>query len=120
MASHFVSDSEYALYMLGWIERLALPLPDALAAEATQLEAHWRGEDQAGLESVRQHLWNWVDANGGPRITTHPAMIAVRMLLCLAYDENHGLQDSGFFEDLIHKAGVPLAEINARCIVRRV
>ena len=115
MPAHLVSNSAYAKYMQEWMQRLALPLPAELSVHEREISAHWRGSVEADLHRLREVLWNWVDHHGGPRLTREPAMLAVRMLLCLAYAENQELQHVGYFEDLVHAAGIDWAVINVTC-----
>ncbi|MDZ7857225.1 hypothetical protein [Sphaerotilus sp.] len=96
-------NSQYANYMLRQIEALEWRPLEIAQGVFPQLQVYWRDAGSVDLEGVRETLWAWVDANGGPRPTGDKNMILVRMLLCLAYEDNRELEGMSFFEDLVAK-----------------
>ncbi|MEY4908671.1 MAG: hypothetical protein RL260_2389 [Pseudomonadota bacterium] len=95
--------NQYAEYMLRQIEALDWPALDIAQDVLPQLQMYWMGAGAVDLEGIRDHLWEWVDTHGGPRPTGDKNMILVRMLICLAYEDNRELEGMSFFEDLMAK-----------------
>ena len=103
---------DYAKYMRAWIHNLTMPSEPAIFSAFAALEQHWDGVQEADLDSIRVKLWAWINANGGPRISDDRSLLVARMVLCLAYEDNRELEDMGFFDDLLHRYGVPRQTIN--------
>jgi hypothetical protein len=103
---------KYAGYMLRWVESLDWPSLDIAENTIPLIQAYWSDAKSVDLEGLRERLWAWVDANGGPRPIREKRTVLVRMLLCLAYEDNRELEDMGFFEDLLALSGLSRAEIN--------
>jgi hypothetical protein len=93
-------NGQYAEYMLRQIEALDWPALDIAQRVLVQLQGYWREDGALNLDAIREYLWEWVDGNGGPRLTGDATMILVRMLICLAYEDNRELESTAFFEDL--------------------
>lgn len=103
------ANHDYARYMLRWIEALDWPEFPLAEAELPALRGYWDSGDVADLDAIEARLWAWVDAHGGP---AHPLqgdarMILARMLICVAQADNRELQERGYFEELLARAGVP-------------
>jgi len=94
-------NSTYAAKMIGSIEALSRPNVPLVHASLDVLKAYWANSCTADLSEIRTKLWDWVDANGGPRTTNDKNMLFARMVLCLAYPDNQELQDVGYFDDLL-------------------
>ena len=98
--------------MMAWIKRLGPPSLPLLSNAWTEVTEYWTGNANIELPSVREKLWAWVDESGGPRPFTDKQMMLARMILCLAYEDNRELEETGFFEDLLNNYGVSRMEIN--------
>lgn len=105
-------NAAYAEYMLAWLKVLELPAVPELDEARDAIVVGWRDGKDAYLEGVKMHLWAWVDANGGPRLSTAKPMLYARMLICLCEPDNRELEEMGFFDDLLNNFGVARAEIN--------
>lgn len=116
------ANQDYARYMLRWIEALEWPEFPLAEAELPALRGFWDSGDVADLDAIEARLWAWVDAHGGP---AHPLegdarMILARMLICVAQPDNRELQERGYFEELLARAGVPPDRIDASRAGRRL
>ena len=106
--------SKWLKYIQEWIIRLNFQELDVLKEPLSKITRYWEGDTTINLEKIREELWKWVDLNGGPLTSNNKEMIAVRMTLCLCYDDLltfEELDQLGFFEDLLSEAGVTKAEI---------
>jgi len=102
---------DYAKYMIRWVNKLELPSVSVSDSSFKLLQQYWLSDNKVNLEEVREQLWTWVDENGGPAPSTDKTMCNVRMVLCLAYENNQELKEMGYFEDLLVNVGVPRSEI---------
>ena len=106
--------SKWLKYIQEWIIRLNFHELDILKEPLSKIGKYWEGDTTINLEEIKVNLWKWVDLNGGPGISQNKEMIAVRMTLCLCYDDLltfEELDQLGFFEDLLSVAGVSQEEI---------
>jgi len=102
---------DYAKYMIHWVNKLDLPSVDISDSSFKLLQKYWMNGASINLEEIRDQLWTWVDENGGPAPSADKTMCNVRMVLCLAYENNQELKQMGYFEELLVNAGVPKSEI---------
>jgi hypothetical protein len=102
----------YADYMSTWIDSLGPQDVEVANTCLDQVKLFWSSGSATDLQAIREQLWSWVDANGGSGNSADKNMLFVRMVLCLAYEDNRELQDMGYFEDLLANWGISRSEIN--------
>jgi hypothetical protein len=105
-------NKHYAIHMYRWIESLDQPKVEVALESLAALRAFWFTGTAVDLQALQEKLWTWVDANGGPCSSNDRGMLFVRLVLCLAYEDNHELRDMGFFDDLLANWGISRSEIN--------
>ena len=107
---------EYAQYMISWIDRIGPLNLEPFKSVYPVLKSYWLSSaEDFDEDEVKESLWAWIDANGGPVSTNRKDMAVARMVLCLAYKDietMNELIDIGFFEDLLEQYGYSRAEIN--------
>jgi hypothetical protein len=109
--SNAAANQAYADYMLHWVQTLEWPSLPVADQTLPLLIAYWRDRAATDLEAVADQLWAWVDAEGGDARSTDKRMILARMLICLANDDHHELQQRGYFEELLDLYGVAPEDI---------
>ncbi len=96
---------KYAAHMISWLEKLGVPeIPFAKSA-FSQLKGYWVEHKYINLEQLKDDLWSWVDSNDGYNISD-PEVAKMRIILCLAYEDNRELEGVGYFEDLLVNLGI--------------
>ncbi|MFY8349710.1 hypothetical protein AAEU29_04110 [Pseudoalteromonas sp. SSM20] len=91
---------KYATHIISWLERLGIPEIPLGKNAFLQLKEYWIEHKDLKLEQVRDDLWTWVDCNDGYNISI-PEVAKMRILLCLAYEDNRELENVGYFEELL-------------------
>ena len=100
-----MGESEYAIHILSWIEKIGLPDVLPVKEAYDMARSYWVEGVPQDFDKVVEELWRWVDLNGGPRISNDPDMIVARMVIGVASDNVREVQDTGFMEDLIVRLG---------------
>lgn len=108
-----MNEKEYAIHMMSWIDKLGLPEIEHAELAYQMAKSFWLEGKPQEFEEVKEKLWEWVDLNGGPRITGNPDMVKVRMIICVASENVEEVQDMGFFEDLLVSLGYSYKEVYA-------
>ncbi|MCE2593777.1 hypothetical protein K6Y31_02990 [Motilimonas cestriensis] len=105
-----MNENEYAKHMISWIEKLGIPDIEVAQKAFSLSKTYWNDGVPQKFDVIKQELWSWVDLNGGPRLTDNSDMTKVRMILCIATESVHEVQDMGFFEDLLVSLGYSYKE----------
>jgi hypothetical protein len=108
-----MNEKEYAKHMISWIEKLGLPDIEPAKTAYFMANSYWVEGELQKFEEIKKELWAWVDSNGGPRLTDSPDMAKVRMIICIASESVHEVQDMGFFEDILVSLGYSYKEAYA-------
>ncbi len=96
---------EYASHMISWLDKLGIPKLDIAEKSFKNVKSYWLQNESTDLEALREELWIWVDGHDG--YNTQIADVAkMRIILCLAYEDNRELAEVGYFEDLLVSIGV--------------
>lgn len=108
-----MNEKEYANHILSWIDKLGLPEIEPVKRAYSMAKSYWLEGEPQKFEEVKKELWEWVDSNGGPRLTDDPNMAKIRMVICIASESVSEVQDLGFFEDLLVNLGYSYKEAYA-------
>lgn len=104
---------EYASHMISWLEKFGIPKLEIAEKSFKIVKSYWLQNKSSDLEALREELWSWVDRNDG--YNTQIADVAkMRIILCLAYEDNRELEDVGYFEALLASLGVSYEEAYKR------
>ena len=95
-----IDNISYAKYMIDWLEKSGVPDNRLGQNSFEHIKAYWFKNTDTNLETIRNNLWEWVDSNDGYNLTTE-LVVKMRIILCLAYEDNQELQGIGYFEDLL-------------------
>ena len=95
--------------MISWLDRLGIPDIEIGNRSFELVKKYWfeneNENESVDLDKLREELWSWIDLNDG--YNTQKADIAkMRIILCLAYEDNRELEDVGYFEELLVSLGV--------------
>lgn len=104
---------KYATHIISWLERLGIPEVPLAKNAFLQLKEYWVEHKDFNLEQLRDDLWSWVDCNDGYN-TSVPEVAKMRILLCLAYEDNRELEYVGYFEELLISLGISQQEAYKR------
>ncbi len=97
---YLIDNISYAKYMIEWLDKSGVP-DNQLAQNSFELiKEYWFKNTDINLEIIRNKLWDWVDSNDGYNLTTE-LVIKMRIILCLAFEDNQELQNVGYFEGLL-------------------
>ena len=96
---------KYAAHIISWVEKLGVPEIPLAKSAFSQLKGYWIDNENINLEKLKEDLWSWVDSNDGYNISV-PEVAKMRIILCLAYEDNRELEDVGYFEDLLVNLGI--------------
>ncbi len=108
-----MNEKDYAIHIMSWIDKLGLPDIDPAKRAYSMAKSYWLEGEPQKFEEIKVELWEWVDSNGGPRHTQDPELAKVRMIICVASESVHEVQDMGFFEDLLVNMGYSYKEAYA-------
>ncbi|BDM64255.1 hypothetical protein NFHSH190041_17070 [Shewanella sp. NFH-SH190041] len=104
---------KYATHIISWVEKLGVPEISLAQNIFSQLKEYWIEHKSLNLEQLKDDLWSWVDCNDGYNIYA-PEVAKMRIILCLAYEDNRELEDVGYFEDLLVSLGISREEAYKR------
>lgn len=108
-----MNEKDYAVHMMSWIDKLVVPYVDPVKIAYSMAKVFWIDELPQDFEGIKIKLWDFIDSNGGPRITDEAQMTKVRMIMCVVSESVEEVQDMGFFEDLLVRLGYSFEEAYA-------
>jgi len=104
---------KYAIHMISWLEKLGVPDISIGQESFAQVKEYWVHNNKVDLDELKNKLWVWVDSNNGYDVSNSD-VAKMRIILCLAYDDNRELEDVGYFEDLLVSLGLTYEEAYKR------
>ena len=104
---------KYATHMISWVEKLGVPDIPLAQGAFSQLKEYWLENKRFNLEQLKGRLWSWGDSNDGYNASV-PEVAKMRIILCLAYEDNRELEDVGYFENLLVSLGISYEEAYKR------